>query len=119
MIDSFEGESLIFAATNHHHVLDPAIWRRFDEVVLYKNPTPVDCLKLLDLFLKPIPKNDFQLESIATKMKDLAPSEIKMVAHEAMKKSILEGRSKLSKSDMEVATKRFIDRKSIKSSREG
>jgi hypothetical protein len=42
-----------------------------------------------------------------------------MVAHEAMKKSILEGRSKLSKSDMEVATKRFIDRKSIKSSREG
>jgi hypothetical protein len=52
-------------------------------------------------------------------MKDLAPSEIKMVAHEAMKKSILEGRSKLSKSDMEVATKRFIDRKSIKSSREG
>ena len=118
MIDSFEGESLLFAATNHHHILDPAIWRRFDEVVLYKNPAPADCLKLLDLFLKPIPKNKFKLESIATKMEDLAPSEIKMVAQEAMKKSILEGRSKLSKADIEVVTRRFIDRKSIKNSTE-
>ncbi|ACL03899.1 AAA family ATPase [Desulfatibacillum aliphaticivorans] len=119
MIDSFEGESLIFAATNHHHILDPAIWRRFDEVVLYKNPTSEDCLLLLDLFLKPIPKNGFKLESIAVKMKELAPSEIKMVAHEAMKKSILEGRFKLSKADIEFATKRFLDRKSIKNGKDG
>jgi hypothetical protein len=52
-------------------------------------------------------------------MKDLAPSEIKMVAHEAMKRSILEGRSKLSKADIDLATKRFLDRKSIKNSTEG
>ena len=113
MIDSFEGDSLIFAATNHHHILDPAIWRRFDEVVLFKKPTSSECLKLLDLFLKPIPKDEFKLDSIATKMNELAPSEIKMVAQEAMKKTILDGRLILSKADIEAATKRFIDRKSV------
>ena len=35
MWDNFEGESLILAATNHQHLLDPALWRRFDENILF------------------------------------------------------------------------------------
>lgn len=115
MIASFKGESLIFMATNRHNILDPAICRRFDEVVLYESPTPEECLKLLNLFLKPIPKNDFKLEPIASKIEALAPylapSEIRIIVHEAMKKSILEGRPKLSKTDIDLAMNRFLDRK--------
>jgi len=29
-IDSVQGETVILAATNHEHLLDPAIWRRFE-----------------------------------------------------------------------------------------
>ena len=29
MLDNFEGKSIIIAATNHQHLLDVAVWRRF------------------------------------------------------------------------------------------
>lgn len=37
-IDTWPAESLLIAATNHAELLDPAIWRRFDEVVQFPLP---------------------------------------------------------------------------------
>ena len=39
MIDSYNGDSILIAATNHPQLLDTAIWRRFNEVIEFKNPT--------------------------------------------------------------------------------
>jgi hypothetical protein len=33
LIDRYRGPSILIAATNHSHVLDDAMWRRFDEVL--------------------------------------------------------------------------------------
>ncbi|WSJ72679.1 ATP-binding protein [Amycolatopsis sp. NBC_01307] len=33
LIDRYTGPSLLVAATNHQQVLDPALWRRFSEVL--------------------------------------------------------------------------------------
>ncbi len=41
IMDNFDGRSLIIAATNFEQSLDPAIWRRFDDVVRFDLPTPV------------------------------------------------------------------------------
>ncbi|WP_181164838.1 ATP-binding protein [Mesorhizobium sp. B2-9-1] len=38
-IDTWPATSLLIAATNHAELLDPAIWRRFDEVVQFDLPT--------------------------------------------------------------------------------
>jgi SpoVK/Ycf46/Vps4 family AAA+-type ATPase len=38
MMDAYQGKSLILAATNHEHILDSAIWRRFDEVIEFPLP---------------------------------------------------------------------------------
>ncbi len=35
---SFNGESLILAATNHEQLLDPGLWRRFDDIVHFQLP---------------------------------------------------------------------------------
>lgn len=35
MMDAYQGKSLILAATNHEHILDSAIWRRFDEKLTF------------------------------------------------------------------------------------
>src|SRR3712207_5844920 len=35
-IDVFSRDSIIIAATNHHELLDPAIWRRFNRVLSIK-----------------------------------------------------------------------------------
>ena len=34
MIDNHSSESIIICATNHQHLLDPALWRRFDDIIL-------------------------------------------------------------------------------------
>ena len=39
IMDSFQGQSLVIAATNFERALDPAVWRRFDEVVRFGLPT--------------------------------------------------------------------------------
>lgn len=37
-LDSMPGNVFLIAATNHHHLLDPAIWRRFDTSILMELP---------------------------------------------------------------------------------
>lgn len=40
-IDDWPSSSLLIAATNHGELLDPAIWRRFDEVLMFTMPDVV------------------------------------------------------------------------------
>ena len=37
-MDNMPGNVFLVAATNHHHLLDPAIWRRFDTSILLELP---------------------------------------------------------------------------------
>lgn len=41
-IDEWPNEGLLIAASNHHDLLDPAVWRRFDRVVRFPLPTKSD-----------------------------------------------------------------------------
>ena len=36
MIEAYSGTSLLLAATNHEQLLDPALWRRFDDVIEFR-----------------------------------------------------------------------------------
>ena len=48
-MDTFQSDrSILIAATNHQHMLDPAIWRRFDDIIAFPLPSPAD----LNVFLK-------------------------------------------------------------------
>lgn len=38
MLDTFEGPSIILAATNRDDVIDPAVWRRFDDALYVRHP---------------------------------------------------------------------------------
>jgi ATPase family associated with various cellular activities (AAA) len=49
-LDSFNSRrSIIIFASNHAHVFDAAVWRRFDEVVSFPLPTTPERLRLLKL----------------------------------------------------------------------
>lgn len=50
-IDLASNRSLLIAATNHPHVLDPAIWRRFEVIVEVAAPSYQERLQLLERFL--------------------------------------------------------------------
>src|SRR3990170_1311802 len=67
MLDNFSGTSIIFAATNNQNMLDPAIWRRFDDVIYYELPDECVRKKLFEIYLKPIKKDtDIDLEKAAS-----------------------------------------------------
>lgn len=50
-IDALDGRTIILAATNHEHLLDPAIWRRFSYRVKIKLPDITMRRKLIPIFL--------------------------------------------------------------------
>ena len=47
MLEEIQGPSLVVAATNHEGALDSAIWRRFDDVVVFPRPTALESEALL------------------------------------------------------------------------
>lgn len=57
MMDDFRGRSIILAATNHQHLLDRALWRRFDDVVYYDNPDRGRRERLLEKYLGALKKS--------------------------------------------------------------
>lgn len=111
---NFEGDSLIIAATNHQHILDPAIWRRFDEIIYFDLPDYITRMKILELYLKPLKKEKLDLQPYAKKTNDFSPSDLKMMCVEAMKYAIVSERDRLTVEDIEYAFLRFKDRADIR-----
>ena len=54
MLDNFKGRSIVIAATNFEQSLDPALWRRFDEIVRFELPSNTNIMTLMELRLKPV-----------------------------------------------------------------
>ncbi|WP_395696629.1 AAA family ATPase [Methylocella sp.] len=50
-IDDWPSTSLLIAATNHGELLDPAVWRRFDDVLEFRAPTPTSEWRRCSVFL--------------------------------------------------------------------
>ncbi|MCI5123563.1 MAG: ATP-binding protein [Candidatus Electrothrix sp. AR5] len=115
MLDNFKGDSIILAATNHQNMLDSAIWRRFDAVIDYTLPDEATRRQLFELYLRPIKRDEqLDLDNAAKVSQGLSPSDIQMIAVEAMKNSIIDARSSLSKDDLNDAIQQFLHRESVK-----
>ena len=48
MLEQDRSHSLVIAATNHPGILDPALFRRFDDILHYDLPDKVQIAKLLE-----------------------------------------------------------------------
>jgi hypothetical protein len=59
-IDARNGRGLTFAATNHEHLLDPAIWRRFEARIEVPKPGDNARSVMLDRFVKPLRLSDVE-----------------------------------------------------------
>ena len=118
MLDNFKGESILIAATNHQNILDPAIWRRFDDVIYYDLPNLSARKKLLEDYLRVIKRDlAIDMDEVAKQTEGLSPSDIKMLTQEAIKLAIINSRNSISKDDMKTAVSRFIDREKIRNNK--
>lgn len=61
-LDEMPSNVFLVAATNHHHLLDPAIWRRFDLSILLEEPNETQREKIITSALGEYLK-DYQIDS--------------------------------------------------------
>jgi SpoVK/Ycf46/Vps4 family AAA+-type ATPase len=92
-IDEFNKNNILIAATNHHEMLDPAIWRRFSETIELLPPDGDNILRIVEKFSKNIvydfkgknKKEKLLVEALA----GLSAADIKTVIENSIKKTIL------------------------------
>lgn len=103
-IDSMPAASVLIAATNHPEMLDPAVWRRFVQIVEVGLPSGDDIMELIKVFSK-----GFQTEFSEDKnrvnyfveaVNGLSPSDIKNIFDRAKAKSVMSGEKKISFSSL-------------------
>lgn len=115
MLDNLKGDSIILAATNHQAMLDPAIWRRFDDIIYYELPDKNIRQQLFEIYLKPIKKDaDIDIDKVADMSEGFSPADIKMVAEEAMKIAIINSKSQLGQVELNFAIDKFIRREKVR-----
>ena len=90
MMDSYDGKSIIIAATNHEQILDSAIWRRFDELVEFPVLGKNQLQGLLQLKLRGV-RREFDLDSdeLHNIFNGKSPAIIERIIRRAVKRMIL------------------------------
>lgn len=89
MLEQDQSQSLVLAATNHPDILDPALLRRFDDVVHYHLPTPEQIAAVLRQRLsKHLPKRA-SLKGLVKKADGLSFAEIAKATDDALKSALM------------------------------
>ncbi|NLS45284.1 MAG: ATP-binding protein [Firmicutes bacterium] len=106
LLDSFSNNSILIAATNHEQLLDPALWRRFDEVMFFPRPTVHEIRSLLKMKVENFPHYGLNYKELAPKFKGLSHADVERVCFDAIKASILDDKDSLDQEVLEEALKR-------------
>lgn len=96
LIEKFRGQGFVIAATNHERQLDPAIWRRFDEVVFFEKPNHNEIVRLLNLKFRNFGR-DFDSPEVAQALEGFSHADIERVCMNAIRRSILSGQHLVTK----------------------
>ena len=110
MIEQDRSHSLVVAATNHPDLLDPALFRRFDDVLHYELPDRAQIAELLKTRLSGCTLGQIQWTKLADLAAGLNCAEVIRAANEALKDALIYERARVVESDI----RRMLDeRKSI------
>jgi len=103
-IDDFSQNSILIAATNHHELLDPAVWRRFSKIITLEKPDRDEITLLLKSFIKNsksnVIENEKKLELVAVSFEGISHADVKTVVNNAIKKSIINKKETLHNWDL-------------------
>lgn len=89
-IDNLKNGSIIIAATNHDHLLDPAVWRRFGFKIPIEKPDDESRIELLNLFLHGNPFSEKDKKMIATAIAGFSGADIEEICNKATIDSVLQ-----------------------------
>jgi SpoVK/Ycf46/Vps4 family AAA+-type ATPase len=101
-IDRMQPKGFLIAATNLDQALDPAVWRRFDEVVWFEKPDRPMIQRFLRLKFKNVSTN-FDPLSRSSALEGYSYAEIERVCVQAIKSMIIERRKQVQQRDFNRA----------------
>lgn len=114
MMDNYGGRSLLIAATNHQHLLDTAIWRRFDDILFFDMPDTYRREQLFNKYLRVLKRSrDLDISKLAKITEGFSPADIAQTCEEALRRIILENRKEINHEDLEWAITQQNRKKSI------
>ena len=104
LLDGFHAETLTIAATNHQGLLDPALWRRFDEIVFFPTPTTNEIEQLLFRHFRQLPvEMPVVLADVAASLAGFSHADVERVALDALKHTVLNGRDRVGSDTLDAA----------------
>ena len=83
-LDNVQGRQIIIAATNHHHLLDPAVWRRFEVALHLDKPGLAELKTILEAKIPAgrLPKHE--IDAAAVLSIGLSGSDVSSVVNRAL-----------------------------------
>jgi SpoVK/Ycf46/Vps4 family AAA+-type ATPase len=103
LLENDDSEGLIIAATNHPELLDPALFRRFDDVISYSLPDEAIAARILKMRLSSFNVEKIDWREIAKITTGMSQSELSRAADEAAKRAVLAERNIVTQDDMDEA----------------
>ena len=108
-VDADVSDSIVIAATNHPELLDPALFRRFDDVIAYALPDQTLGERILRARLRPFKKRKLDFAEAAALGTGLSQADLARAADDAAKRAILANRKQIKHDDLVAA---IIERQS-------
>ena len=113
IVDNFNGRSLIIAATNFEQALDPAAWRRFDDVIRFEKPTDEQIQRLVSKRLLPLKFSSSQVSEMVKQLSKSTYADAERVCLDIRKSCAIQGTRQAKKEDIAEALSRHTYRQSI------
>jgi SpoVK/Ycf46/Vps4 family AAA+-type ATPase len=106
-MDTFRStNSIVIAASNHQYLLDNALWRRFDDIVMFPLPTSTQAKSFLSVLLNGVTVSG-SLDTVVRTTGSLSFSQIERGVVEVLKAMILEDRSDVRSTEISDYFKRY------------
>ena len=88
-LDRVQGKQVVIAATNHHHMLDVAIWRRFDVTLHLQKPGKTEIKKIIQGLIPRDRLSATEVQAVSTLSDGLSGSDITSVVKRALQDEFL------------------------------
>lgn len=90
-LDARNGRGITLAATNHEHLLDSAVWRRFDARIELGKPGEEARRQMLRQFLKPMRIEPYELKFLVWASKGMSGADVEMLVDTGKRFYVLHG----------------------------
>ena len=91
ILDGFICDSLVIAATNHEKAIDKALWRRFDEIVMFNKPDCEQITILIQKKLRAFSVECLDINRFAKELEGCSYADIERVCLSSIKNCLING----------------------------